>query len=130
MSAARYEGHSFLCFCGHILWRTHFCVLVDIYCGGRLFFAFFCGHILCGHFFEDIFYCIYLFAIHSTCTYEYFTVHKKIVQYGRLAQNRRYKLRNHRHNIEIMLKSTKINNNNLLTWSTTITHTGVTPTCP
>ena len=33
---------------------------------------------------------IYLFVIHSTCTYEYIRVHKQIVQYGRLSDNRQY----------------------------------------
>ena len=33
---------------------------------------------------------IYLFAIHSTCTYEYIRFHKQIVQYGRLSENRQY----------------------------------------
>ena len=33
---------------------------------------------------------IYLFAIHSTCTYQYIRVHKQIVQYSRLSENRQY----------------------------------------
>ena len=71
---------------------------------------------------------IYLFAIHSTCTYEYIRVHKQIVQYGKLSENRQYiiylyKLRNHRYKIEIMLKSNTINKKSVLVVATFQTST-------
>ena len=58
--------------------------------------------------------------------YEYIRVHKQIVQYGRLAENRQYTYTSSEAiviKIETMLKSNKINNNNVLKlWNTSLHH--------